>query len=420
MPTNTIKNLHEQRNALVEEARKVLDRAEAEERALTAEDNQELDRLERDTTELEARLKDLRQLDERRRNLDEQRAQYERTVRPQDRVGDPEQEFEERVRAFLRGCGPDATEWAPARIDFKITGKDKAPFHEQRDLTKVVPAGGGFIVPTGFIPRLYEHLVENAAVRQTNAIVYTTDSGEDLLVPKTLTHGSAALVAEAAAIPESDPTFGQATLNAYKYGVLIQVSNELATDSGIDLLSYLARASGLSIGLASGTHFVTGTGTGQPQGVSVAATVGKTGLTGQTTTVISDDLVDLYHSIVSGYRGRGFWLMNDSSLAKVRKLKDSTGQFLWQPGLVLGQPDLLLGRPVVTDPNVAVMAANAKSILFGDFSAFYAIRDVSGVRFQRSDDFAFANDLITFRALIRTDGKALDLTAVKAYQNSAT
>jgi len=96
------------------------------------------------------------------------------------------------------------------------------------------------------------------------------------------------------------------------------------------------------------------------------------------------------------------------------------GNYLWQPGLVKGAPDTLLGRPVLTDPTIAAMAANADSIAFGDFSEYYAIRDVSGVRFERSDDFRFANDLVAFRALIRTDGKPLDLTAAKCYTNSAT
>jgi HK97 family phage major capsid protein len=173
---------------------------------------------------------------------------------------------------------------------------------------------------------------------------------------------------------------------------------------------------------------VTGTGTSQPQGVANSPTVGKTGTTGQTLTVTGGDLIDLYHSVVSAYRRNGTWLMNDLSLAIVRKIRDDTGgtglgNFLWQPGLSAGAPDLLLGRPVVTDPNVAVMAANAYSIAFGDFSLFYTIRDVDGVRFERSDDFAFANDLVSFRAIIRTDGRQVvngSASAVKFYRNSAT
>jgi HK97 family phage major capsid protein len=230
-------------------------------------------------------------------------------------------------------------------------------------------------------------------------------------------------VAEAGPIAESDAAFGQATLSAYKYGQLIEVSNELATDTGIGRDRYLAESAGTNLGLASGAHFVLGTNSGQPDGVAIAPVVGKTGATGQTLTVIGDDLIDVFHSIVTGYRRNGSWLMRDSSLAVIRKIKTGESgsvQYLWQPGLTAGAPDTILGRPVFTDPNMPAMAANAYSILFGDFARHYVIRDVVGVRFERSLDFRFANDLIAFRALLRTDGERVDLNAVKAYRNAAS
>jgi HK97 family phage major capsid protein len=120
--------------------------------------------------------------------------------------------------------------------------------------------------------------------------------------------------------------------------------------------------------------------------------------------------------------------MADTSAAVIRKIRDGTGgsglgNFLWQPGLVAGAPDTILGRPVVTDPNMPVMAANAYSIAFGDFSEFFTIRDVNAVRFERSDDFAFSSDLVTFRATLRTDSKQVvngANGALKFYRNSAT
>jgi HK97 family phage major capsid protein len=137
--------------------------------------------------------------------------------------------------------------------------------------------------------------------------------------------------------------------------------------------------------------------------------------------------MDLYHSIVTGYRGRGFWVMNDSTAAYIRKLREGTGatagNFLWQPGLQAGQPDSLLGRPVVTDPAMAAMAINAYSIAFGDFSAYFAFRDVNTVQFDRSDDFRFLNGLVAFRSSIRTDSKQLvngASGAVKFYRNGAS
>jgi HK97 family phage major capsid protein len=420
MPSELINSLINKRARVTEESRGFLDKFEVQSRTWDAEDELKWKHYNEEIDELTSRIGELEENEARKKDLDKQREQFEAVVRTKDpEPVDSEKELEQRVRQFFRGGLPGA-DYAPKSIEFKITDDIKRSVHEQRDLVKGTTTLGGFTVPTGFIARLYEQLVEVSSVRQSGAIIYTTDSGENLLVPKATAHGSAALLAEAAPIVETDATFAQQTLNAYKYAWFSEVSNELITDTAIDLLGYLARAAGRNLGLATGVHFVTGTGTGQPEGIQTNVTTGKQGLAGQTLTVIADDLFDVYHSIVTQYRSNGVWMMNDASLAKVRKLKDTTNQYLWQPGLQQGIPDSLLGRPVLTDPTIPVMGISVKSILFGDFSAYYAIRDVSGVRFERSDDFRFQNDLVAFRAIIRSDGKPMDTTAVKAYQNSAT
>jgi HK97 family phage major capsid protein len=113
--------------------------------------------------------------------------------------------------------------------------------------------------------------------------------------------------------------------------------------------------------------------------------------------------------VTEPYAKNGEWLMRRATVGKVRKVKDSNGQYLWQPALTAGEPDTLLGRPIVQDPNVPAAGTSATSVAFGDFSA-YKIRDVGSLRFERSDEFAFQNDLVTYRAIIRTDGDLLDLT----------
>jgi len=326
---------------------------------------------------------------------------------------------EDRIRTWMSASLPNAEVYAPKAITLTW---------ETHDLVKGTTTAGGFTVPQDFVNELMTHLVEAAAVRQTNARVFQTAEGRDLPVPKTTAHGTAVLLTEGAALTEGDPAFGQVTLNAYKFGDLIQVSRELIQDTGVDLLGYLAEQAGEAIGNVTGTYFVTGTGTGQPQGIANAPTVGKTGVTGQTLTWIANDIVDLYHSIVTRYRRNATWIMNDLTAAITRKIRDDTGgaglgNFLWQPGLQAGAPDTIFGRPVLTDPNMAVMAANANSVAFGDFSKYYAIRDVREIAFERSDDFAFANDLVSFRAIFRTDGKQIingSAAAVKFYKNSAT
>ena len=429
-----IQRLHEEKLNLVEQFRGLVAEVEAAGGTWSGEDELKSQAV---NTEIDTRTKRIGYLIELQKTnaeLDDQRAQFEKIVRPEGVQGDSPNSDDARLRAFIAAAAPNSETWAPRQIEFKITPEVKRMVHarfageyEYRDLTKLTAGAGGDLVPTGFVPTLYQHLVEAAAVRQTGPSIFTTSNGENLPIPKTTTHGAAALVAEGAAIAESDAAFAQVILNAYKYGQLIQLSTELVTDSAVDIVGYVAESAGRNVGLAQGTHFVTGTGTAQPQGVANAPTAGKTGATGQTLTVLGEDLIDLYHSIVSGYRTRGVWLMNDLSAAIVRKLREGTGatagNFLWQPGLQASMPDLLLGRPVVTDPNMAVMAANAYSIAFGDFGQYYAIRDVNSVRFERSDDFAFANDLVTFRVLIRSDGKQVvngATGAVKFYRNSAT
>jgi HK97 family phage major capsid protein len=237
-------------------------------------------------------------------------------------------------------------------------------------------------------------------------------------VPKTTAHSSAALVSpqEGGTIAASDPAFGQLTLGAFKYGTLIQISNELLTDTGVDLEGYLSMQVGRALGNAFGAHMVTGTGTGQPRGVVTDATLGVTGGTAVVGAFTADNLIDLHYSVIAPYRASTscMWVMKDSTVANVRKLKDSSQGYLWQPSLQLGAPDMVLGKAVLTDPNVAAVALSAKSVLFGDFSQYF-VRLVSGVRFERSDDFAFNTDLVTFRALLRADAALVDLTGAVKY-----
>lgn len=292
---------------------------------------------------------------------------------------------------------------------------------EMRDLTKIA-TDGLETVPTSFYARLVEHMIEVSAIRQTNVTVLTTASGEDLQVPKTTSHSTAAIVAEGAPITESDPQFGQVTLQAFKYGFLVQASRELVDDTGVDLIGYLASQGGRALGNASGAHFVTGTGSAQPNGAVTASTLGKTGATTVSGAFSSNDLIDLYFSVIAPYRIQGWWMLSDAGMAAARKLREdgTNGQYLWAPGLVAGEVSTLLGRPVVSDTNIADPALSAKSVLFGDLSTYF-IRDVGSVRIERSDEFAFSSDLITWRFLFRTDGDLVDLTgAVKHFIGAAT
>ena len=200
---------------------------------------------------------------------------------------------------------------------------------------------------------------------------------------------------------------------------------ELLQDSAIDIVSFVTNRLATRLARITNQHYTTGTGSSQPFGVMARAATGKTGTTGQTLTVIYDDLVDLIHSVNSAHRRNGArFMLRDTSVAVIRKIKDTSGRPIWNPGdnesISAGAPSTICGYAYTVNDDVAAMAANAKSIAFGDFSQF-VIRDVNGVDIRRFDDSAFAlNGQVGFCGWMRTGSNLLDTAAVKCYINSAT
>lgn len=389
-----LNSLLAQRANVWEQAKAHLDTVEAEGREFTGEADETWTRFNTDLDALDKRIGEVKDLIDREKAADEARS-----------LGDD---------LARRGApAPDAVETDVDRLRKLVNGEVRAvDFRaESRDLSKLSAGAGANVVPTSFHSMLQEHMIDSSAIRQTNVTVLTTESGENLQVPKTAGYSTASLIAEAGSITESDPSFGQVTLGAFKYAILVQVSSELLTDEGVDVADFLARQGGRALGNGSGAHFVAGDGSSKPLGVVPASTLGKTAA--GAAAITTDELIDLFYSVIHGYRQNGTWMMADATVALVRKLKDSTNQYLWSPGLISGEVDTLLGRPVVVDVNMPAATTGLKSVVFGDFSAYY-IRDVNGVRVERSDDFAFQNDLATFRFILRTDGDLIDTTgAVK-------
>lgn len=238
------------------------------------------------------------------------------------------------------------------------------------------------------------------------------------------------IVGQNTAVTGADTPFGNTALDVYKYSSKkIALPFELVQDSFIDIESYIQTVLSVRLGRITNTHQTTGTGSGQPFGIVTRAASGKVGTTGQTLTVIYDDLVDLEHSVDPAYRaqpGVGY-MMNDSSVKVLRKIKDSQNRPIFVPGYEAdamingGAPDRLMGKPIYINQDMAVMAANAKSILFGQFSK-YVIRDVMDLTLFRMTDSAFTLlGQIGFVAFMRSGGNLIDAGgAVKYYQNSAT
>lgn len=409
-----LKRLLEQRGTAIAAMRAALAPAEAEQRDLSAEETEVFNRANADIDALDARITDVQRAIERDTAHDEARAGLENLVRPRDPQADQRSSQGRDVRSFLRGESGRA---------FDLRADSPRSFQESRALISTNAAGGGNTVQTSFYNRLMGHLIEVSGILMAGPTVLTTDSGETLQIPKTSAHSTAVIVSQGATIPTSEPAFGQTSLGAFKYGELLQVARELIDDTSVDLEGYLAMQAGRAVGNAFGAHAITGTGAGaQPNGLIPAATVGKTGGTGAAGAFTADDLIDLFFSVIAPYRNSPScaWLMKDATLATVRKFKGSDGQYIWQPSYAVGQPDTILGKPVFTDPFVPAVAVSAKSVVFGDISQYF-VRMVNGLRFERSDDFAFNSDLVTYRCLLRADGTLVDLTgAVKVFQGAAT
>ena len=277
---------------------------------------------------------------------------------------------------------------------------------------------GGYLVPDEYERTLVEALEEENVFRQL-ANVIRTSSG-DRKIPVVATKGTASWIDEEGAYTESDDSFGPVSIGAYKVGTMIKVSEELLNDSVFDLESYIAKEFARRIGAKEEEAFFTGDGSGKPLGVLAATGGAETGVTAASSTAVTaDELMDLFYSLKSPYRKKAVWVLNDSTIKAVRKLKDSTGQYLWQPSLAAGTPDTLLGRPVKTSAYMPVIAAGAKTIAFGDFS-YYWIADRQGRSFKRLNELYAANGQVGFLGSQRVDGKLVLSEAVKVLAQKAS
>jgi HK97 family phage major capsid protein len=288
---------------------------------------------------------------------------------------------------------------------------------------------GGFTVALEYMKSLEEALKLFGGMRSVAKTIRTASGGQMQFPTADATGEVGAILAQNATTPRVDTTFGNVALDVYKYTSNdIALPFELLQDSFIDIEAYIQGLLAIRLGRIQNTHFTTGTGTAQPRGIVTGAASGRVGTSGQTLTVIYDDLVRLEHSVDPAYRsapGVGY-MMNDASLAVVRLIKDSQLRPIFVPGYETGvpggAPDRLMGRPITINQDVAVMAANAKSILFGDFSK-YVIRDVMDLTLFRMTDSAFTrNGQVGFLAMQRVGGNLIDVSgaSVKYYQNSAT
>ncbi|MBS3902285.1 MAG: phage major capsid protein [Dethiobacter sp.] len=270
---------------------------------------------------------------------------------------------------------------------------------------------GGYLVPDTFERTLVEALEEKNIFRRL-ANVITTSSG-DRKIPVVASKGNASWVDEEGAIPESDDSFLQVSIGAHKLATMIKVSEELLNDSVFDLENYIAREFARRIGGKEEEAFLLGDGIGKPQGI-IPGTVGDQ--TANATTISLDDILDLFYSLKAPYRNKAVFVMNDSTVKAIRKLKDSTGQYLWQPSIQAGTPDSILNRPLYTSAYMPAIEAAAKSVIFGDFS-YYWVADRQGRVFKRLSELFAVTGQVGFMATQRVDGRVILPEAFKVLQH---
>ena len=376
-----------------EKAKAFLDERTGENGVMSAEDSQQYERMEQEVVDLGHAIDRMERAEQMDREMD-QPVRPPLASRPErnagGRSGRASEEYRQAFWNMLRNRG----ELFQVRNALQI-GADSE---------------GGFLCPDEYEHTLVQALTEENQLRSLCTVI-RTESG-DRKIPIVASHGTASWVEEEGQIPESDDAFGQISIGAHKVATMIKVSDELLQDSVFDVEGYIASEFARRIGAAEEDAFINGNGTAKPTGLLHSANGAEVGVTAAGAAITADEIIDLIHSVKSVYRKKAVFLLNDSTVKALRKLKDGSGQYLWQPGLKEGQPDQLLNYRLVTSAYMPEVASGAKPVLFGDFSSYW-IADRQGRSFQRLNELYAATGQIGFRATQRVDGRLVQGEGLK-------
>lgn len=391
----------------IERIKQIVKAAEDEKRALTPEDDQNLEKANAD--------------------YDAYKAEADKIAGYRERAAATEQ-ARAALQPALQAMREDAT-FTRATVDFGPDGwftravrdHDGTEYASMRTLPvgfqmRALQSAGGSAIPTTFMDfvTVFERTL-NPMIDV--ARVFPTRTGNPLTFPRVTGDvvAGGSVTAEAGSITEGDPTISSVNLGAFKVAHTTLYSAELDQDEVIGLDQILADAIARPIGLGWGTFFTNGTGTTQPWGfLQRAANAGTAlgtangGVSGKY--VSATDLITLQYSLAKPYRDRGAFMAN--SIGLIRSYKDNNNQFIYTSSLVAGTPDLLLGRPIYENPAMQAFGSANTAVAFGDFSRYY-IRDVQPVRVDISRDYKFNTDQLALRVVTRRDGDLVDTAAIK-------
>lgn len=411
--------LREQRNIVAKQAHELNNKYPADQRMPAAE-AEKLDALLNQVTDIDSDI--AREGRIAALAADNPAAQHESAMNAATKLPGKQGEESGALRAFLAGGVMNMSEGDRARMLARQTPDIRAA------MSTTTASEGGYTTAPEYQKSLEAAMKAYGGMRQVATVIRTATGTQMNFPTADATAEEGEIVGQNAAVTGLDVAFGNATMDVFKYSSKkIALPFELVQDSFLDIEAYVQSVQAMRLGRVQNRHQTVGTGSGQPMGIVTAAGAGKVGASGQTVLITYDDFVALEHSVDPAYRsnsGVGY-MMHDTSLAAVRKIKDGNQRPIFVPGYESGNPggapDRLMGRLININQHMPVMAANAKSILFGQLSK-YLIRDVMDLTMFRMTDSAFTLlGQIGFVAFMRSGGNLIDVGgAVKYYQNSAT
>ena len=383
-----IKAQQELRANLTEQIREVIDSAEAESRGLDAAELEKIDRIEADIRKADETISVAQRNEERRLE----------------------------ASAAAKGFIPSVSEERSASDILRAIAQGEVRSHTFEKRAALVPADA--LVPKSFYAEVFDVARLNGPMLDVSEVINTSE-GSDLTIPTLTAYSTAAITAAGSAIAASEPTYSSITLGAKRLGFLIQAANELVTDAGFDLSSHLAQQAGQAIGYAANSFITNGTGTTEPTGFTTVAGSGITGGTGVSGVPTADNLIDLAYSVDGQVRrlpGTGY-MANGATIGAIRKLKDTAGNYLYQVGV--GQPDTFAGFDVLENPHVADTGTGNQSVYFGHFPSV-KVRIAGGIDVASSQDYAFNQNLTTWRFIMRLDSNLTHASHIKYFKGGAS
>ena len=386
-----IKSQHELRNTLIMQVREVIDFAESEGRGLDAAELSKINAIEADI------------------------AKADETVSVAQRSEERKVEASVAAKGFI----PAVSEERSATDIFRALALGEQRGHSFEKRAVLVPTAN--TVPKSFYDQVFDVARAAGPMLETSEILQTS-TGSDLTIPTLTAYSAMTLKSAGAALADVEPTYASITLGAYKYGGIIQAASELVTDAGFDLGSHLATQAGNGIGYAVNEALTVGDGSSKPNGIVTASAEGVVGATSVAGAFTADNLIDLIYSVDSATRRKASMglMANTASIGAMRKLKDTAGNYLYGISQVgPGGQDTFAGFNVFENPHIADTAIDAKSVIAGSLDS-YKVRLAGGLDVASSTDFAFQNDLTTWRFTIRLDGDLTHASEIKHFVGGAS